>query len=392
MKVSSREKIFLALLLIIGLSYLAYTYLISPQLIEVDALTLQRNEAVVNVNSLNNAPEQVKQLDLDIQTQYDDISLLAKQYFNTTPQEEVILLFNDLFTVPEITADVINFNDPEVFTVGNLDFLKTSIQVYFTGDYQVLMNILDTVWLFPKKMQVTNLTMSMGETELDGSVTIELVNVMMDSGMVDNLYTWYVDELFDKENPFIPYTNSNGTIRYIYTGEGANLFNFSRYEEFTDLSDHWLETEINTFLKNGYIYMNPYFTFGPDQPMTRGDFVVLLDNVYQWTSDDSEVDLTEFEDYSSLGSLESSYAKAIQKGFLSGFLEGYDDNTLRPANPITYNEVELLMRRIKSDDSFTWATVGEGITQKSGITSENWSNPEATMTKAEAVYLLTYFK
>lgn len=358
----------------------------------IDQLTLQRNEASSKVNALDNAPKNEEKIDQDIQDEYAEIAELSKQYFNTTPQEEVILLFNDLFTVPKLKVNMMTFNEPEVVPIGNVDFLKTSIQVDYTGDYQMLMNVIDTAWQFPKKMQVKSLSMTMSETELSGSVTIELVNIMMDSGVVDNLYTWYVDELFNKENPFTPYTRTNSTIRYIYTGEGANLFNFDRYEEFTDLKGYWLEKEINDFLKSGYIYMNTYKTFGPDEPMTRGDFVVLLDNVYQWTSVDSAVDLTKFTDYSSLGSLESSYAKAIQKGFLSGFLEGYSDNTLRPADPITYKEMELIMRRIKNDETFSWVQVGADITLKKGITSANWTNPDASMTKAEAVYLLTYFK
>lgn len=394
MKVSSREKIYLTFLLVALLSFLTFVYVIEPQTKSIINLFVTRNEVKGKIEVLDNAKAQDAELDKAITKEYETMTELAKAYYSTTPQEEFILLLTDIFNATDLKVEGMSFPDPVVVQLGGLSCLNTNIEISFKGDYKVLRNVLETVWQFPKKMQVKGLNMNSSEEEnlLEGSVTIGLNNILLDPTMVNGLYTWYVDELFDKENPFVPYTSANATIRYIYVGEGSNLFNLGRFDAFIDISGHWLEKEIDEFLKNGYVYMNPYKTFGPDQPIKRGDFVVLLDNVYQWVNTGTDVDITKFSDYETLGDLESSYSKAIQKGFLGGFVEGYDDNTLRPSDPITYEEVELVMQRIKSDENFSWEMVAKDITKNKGVTSANWTNPKAAMTKAEVVYLLTYFK
>ncbi|PKM57808.1 MAG: hypothetical protein CVU98_04260 [Firmicutes bacterium HGW-Firmicutes-3] len=394
MKLSSREKIYVTLLLVASLSFLAYVYVIEPQAIEILGLYETKNEVVATLALLEDAEAHDAALDAAITKEYEAITELAKANYSTTPQEAFILLLTDIFTAPELKVYGMDFPTPEVVELGGLTALNTDIMISFNSDYTVLRNILETVWQFPRKLRVNSLSLFANEEEetIEGTVTIGLSNILLDPSMVDSLYAWYVDELFNKDNPFVPYSNTNATMRYIYVGEGSNLFNLGRFDAFTDILGHWLEKEINAFLKNGYVYMNPYKTFTPEQPIKRGDFVVLLDNVYKWVSTGETVDVTAFTDYENLGNLESSYAKAIQKGFLSGFVEGYDDNTLRPSDPITYEEVELIMQRIKGDNAFSWSTVSSDITEKMGVTSPTWTDPKATMTKAEAVYLLYYFK
>lgn len=375
------------------LGYLALTYVIDPQIIKKEELMLQKSQTAMQIQMIESSIQDEAMLDETIEDEYRQIKELAKQFYNTTPQEELILLFNDLLYMSEIQSNMITFPAPSLTTIENIEFLETTINIDFRGEYQSLMNLFDTVWKFPKRIKVDRLNLNVGENGLQGSVSFELIHLLVDAGVVDNLYAWYIDELFMKENPFSPLEKDNTTVRYLYTGEDENLFNASRFKEFTDITGHWVENEINSYLKEGYIYMNPYNTFGPDSPITRGEFVVLLDNVYKWTNEDDEIiDLTKFTDYELLGDMASAYARAIQKGFISGFLEGYDDNTLRPNNPITYSEIELIMNRIKQSDSFTWSIVAADITAQKGISSAAWSDLSQNMTRAEAIYLLTYFK
>jgi hypothetical protein len=126
--------------------------------------------------------------------------------------------------------------------------------------------------------------------------------------------------------------------------------------------------------------------------MSRGEFIVLVDGIYQWPTTYDDVDLTEFRDYDDLGSLESSFAKAIHRGYLSGYVEGYTDKTLRPRDSITYEEVEFLMKKIKGNSSFDWTDIADSITSRKGIVESRWSNPLGKLSRAEAVYLLYYFK
>lgn len=456
MKISTREKWLLAVLVIAGLTYLIATYIWAPNHDIKVTLEQERDTLTAKINELHNAEEVESNLDQQIQDTYDKIGAVAKNYFTTTQQEELILLVNDLFDVEDLRIETVSFpaGTPEV--INNAEFLNTDIEISFSGNYTSLMNILDSVWAFPKAMHVKNLNLNMIDTadgtvdatgvtyqdvttvdntgltvqtdttttetttttdttvtgentttvnneasntsnepvvNVNGTMTLELAFFTMDSGTVDALYTWYIDEQYTKSNPFIAYEKANATIRYIFTGEGANLFNFDRFKKFNDIQGHWMEDEIQAFLEAGYIFTNNYATFGPDQPITRGEFVVLLDSVYQWTGEsDMTIDITKFKDYDSFSNLDSTYAKAIQKGIQRGYIEGYDNNTIGLSSPITYGEVELIMRRISQNNDFQWSDVASDISNKKSITSTRWSDMNATMTKAEAVYVLTYFK
>ncbi len=165
---------------------------------------------------------------------------------------------------------------------------------------------------------------------INANANLNLYTFAVDTNVVDGLYKWYQDDLFHKENPFIPYRVNNQPVRYLYMKEDSELFNYDKYSQFIDIGGHWMEDEIEVFLEQGYLYLNPYLEFRPDESMTRGEFVVLLDSVYSWPIIEGEVDLTSFRDYEALGSFESSFARAIYKGYLSGIIEGYEDNTLRP--------------------------------------------------------------
>ncbi len=250
-----------------------------------------------------------------------------------------------------------------------------------------------TIWAFPKSINVTQLSMeSAGYDEVSGKVVFELYTFLVESDVVDNLYQWYIDELFFKENPFARFEESDIVVRYLFLNDDDELFNYSKFFEFIDIEEHWLEEEIREFLELGYLYLNPTLEFGPDEPMTRGEFIVLVDSVYDWPIEDAEADLTDFRDYEDLGSLESSFAKAIHRGYLSGYVEGFTDNTLRPRDPISYLEVEFLMNKIKGTQGFTWEQVASALGNKQGSFDNTWYTDTGKLTRAEAVYLLYYFK
>lgn len=452
MRITNREKWLLVLLLIAGLSYLSFTYVITPNLAIHESLLLENDQLKAKMLQLENAAKVEADLDSKIQASYAEIGTIANGYFTTTKQEELILLINDLFNVDDLNVEGMSFPTPTPEVINNAEFLITDIDINFSGNYSTLMNVLTSIWAFPKSMHIKQINLSISDTadatsstqpiitpenvttdtapstvdttavdgtvtnatetinpitetspatqtvsdpliNVTGNITLELTYFTMNSGTVDELYTWYIDDQFQKSGPFTPYQKANATIRYIFTGEGANLFNFDRFKKFDDIQGHWMESEIQAFLEAGYIYTNNYSTFGPDQPISRGEFVVLLDSVYQWTGDDAiTVDISKYSDYESFSNIDSAYAKAIQKGIQRGYIQGYENNTIAIASPITYGEVELIIQRISNNPSFTWSEVASDITMKKNITSPRWEDKNATMTKAEAVYLLTYFK
>lgn len=393
MKINPREKIMLMLLILVVVGYVAFSYAIEPQLTRLSDQKIEIRMKDQELTRLKNLITEESSIDEKTQVAYQSIQEMSVGYFNTTPQEEWILLLNDFLSMPFIDASNIGFSGPQEISIQGAPFYKDTITLSLTGQYPSLVNMLKTIWNFPKKIEVTDINVSgSGFDEVSASVSLDFYTFAVASDVVDNLYEWYQDELFYKENPFVPIEDRGVILRYLYLPD-SDLFNYTKYFEFTDLEDNYMEREIYEFIDYGYLYMNPYLEFKPDEPITRGEFIVLLDHVYEWpTVYDDQVDLRDFRDYDDLGSLESSFAKAMYKGYLTGIIEGYDDNTIRPREPITYREIEFLMNRIKETDSFSWEQVASSINWRKGIWSDRWTDTNNTLTRAEAVYLLYYMK
>ncbi len=393
MRMNNREKILLLLMILVVVGWLTFNYVIEGQLQEIGDNKIELRLKKTELENLKLLVLEEPEVDQKIEDAYEAIQIVAESYFNTTPQEERILLLNDLLLMPFVEESSITFQTPQAMDFNGLIFIKDSVNISLSGQYIPLLNMLRTIWKFPKEIDISSMSLSgSGFDEINGSITLDFYTFAAESGIVDGLYKWYIDETFLKENPFQAVEDNGIIVRYLYLKD-EELFNFSKYFEFTDIEGHYMESEINEFLDYGYLYLNPYLTFEPDEPITRGEFIVLLDSVYEWpTVYDDEVDLTEFRDYDDLGSLEGSFAKAVHKGFLSGFVEGYEDRTLRPRDPISYREVEFLMNRIKETDDFTWSTIANSLGWRKGITEDRWNDLNEPLTRAEAVYLLYYYK
>ncbi len=399
MKISSREKILLIAMITVLVAWFAFDLVIENQLTELiekdSLLRLKENE----LNELKAVIETEKDIDKRTEAKYEIIDEVAKEYFNTTPQYDMILLMNDFLRMPNIINNGISFSQGTVEEYNGISFERIDITLDFSGPYLSVMNLFKTMWAFPQMIQVENVSMSSsGYDETNGSMTLSTYTFLAESQVVDNLYQLYRDENFLKDNPFQQMEDNDVLVRYLYLKDNDELFNYSRFFEFVDIDGHWLQSEIEEYLDYGYLYLNPTLEFQPDEPITRGEFIVLVDSVYDWPpidpygDEESVPDLTSFRDYEDLGSLESSFAKAIHRGYLSGFVEGFDDNTLRPRDPITYLEVEFLMRRIKGNDTFTWESVTGKLQQMSGQSKSEWTTNDGQLTKAEAIFLLYYYK
>lgn len=394
MTMTQREKLLVFTLLALVVLWLDYTYIIHKQL---DVLALSQKELISyqqKYQTFNDAPAKIKELEkkrLELDGQSMD---LLNSKFTTTQQEEIILLLTDLGDDEGFRITQVNF-EPAVFVVPEDETLSVEkIMIEYEGTYEGLTVFLKRVWGFQKDIIVEDLLISTGTGEvLSGSVNLALFSFVSPSGIEyqDNLYQFLIDENFFKVNPFI---HSEGEadfrINNFFTGgkSGAQI----PYTPFTDIKGHWAENEINVFGELGYIKKGQSEIFSPESPMTRGEFIIMIDSIYQWPIPSEPVDLTQYTDYGNLGSYENAISKAVVKGLMSGYVVGFQDNTLRPRDPITYSDVEYIMQRIKNDTTLTWETVGTMLLQEKSVQSVGMTDKNGLMTKAEAVYLMTHFK
>jgi Tfp pilus assembly protein PilO len=401
MKMTPRERVLVVLLLAVFLMWLEYTYLLkdlwaSYELTQTDLVTYEQK-----LKKLEAAPSIIKNLDNQV-VEIENLTYgVLEQHFTTTDQEEVILLLTDLSENTGVAISDIGFSQPVNLSAtspgGTL--LESSlyympVDISFEGTFESMMVFLKKIWGFQKRLVIDQLNLGVEEgLTLNGTLSLQLYYTPVPEGIdyQDNLYQWMIDDTFFKGNPFsVSSGAADFRVNYIFTG-GKDL-DAAAYVPFIDIKGHWAENEINFFGENGYIKKGQNDKFGPDAPMTRGEFIIMMDGIYQWPVPSEPADLTQFTDYDNLGSYENAISKAVIKGLLGGYVVGFDDKTLRPRDPITYSDVEYMMKRIKGDEAFTWDIVAAKLLADKGITSVGITDKAAQMTKAEAVFLMTHFK
>src|SRR5450756_411440 len=104
----------------------------------------------------------------------------------------------------------------------------------------------------------------------------------------------------------------------------------------SDISGHWAQVTIQSWMDKGLIKGYPDGTFKPDQNLTRAEFMTLANRAFGYTA---VVPIT----YTDVKT-GSWYAPEVAKAKAAGYISGYPDGTMRPENPITREETQPLLR------------------------------------------------
>ncbi|MBO9598658.1 MAG: S-layer homology domain-containing protein [Cohnella sp.] len=113
----------------------------------------------------------------------------------------------------------------------------------------------------------------------------------------------------------------------------------NRQIDFVDIQGHWAEQTTDTFTKLRIIEGYADGTFKPDASITRAEFAVILNRVFDIQGGNSSGVV--------LNDIGGSWAKnAIQNLITVGIIHGYEDGTFRPDNTITREEMVVMISRI----------------------------------------------
>lgn len=167
----------------------------------------------------------------------------------------------------------------------------------------------------------------------------------------------------------------------------GNIYAVRRDNElpiFHESRGHWAKDEINTYVKREIIYGYPDKTFKPDREISRGEFVTMLSRLYDWYPPYDSNNITRFKDFKEFGYAE----KAISYATYYKIVNGYNDGTFKPHNPITYKEVEIIMSRVLNDTSFKWDYFANKMLYDKKIRCSSKDSMNNKITRAEFTFLL----
>lgn len=105
-----------------------------------------------------------------------------------------------------------------------------------------------------------------------------------------------------------------------------------------DIQGHWAEQQISDWSDKGFVTGYPDETFGPDNIITRAEFITLVNKSFGFY----EKAQVTFSDVSYTDWFYTEVAKAKAAGYITG----YEDDTIRPDNAISRQEVAAIIFRL----------------------------------------------
>ena len=168
------------------------------------------------------------------------------------------------------------------------------------------------------------------------------------------------------------------------SGTTFSAFADTNVKIFRDARGHWASNEIDAYVRRGIISGYADNTFKPDNNITRAEFLTLLSKTYNWNTSYYSGNTTTFKDASTFG----NYARVINYATSLKYIYGYDDGTFKPNNPISYLEVETIMRRLLPAWNFKWTTIAGNMQFDKKVLSNSIYSMNNKITRAEVVYML----
>ena len=165
-----------------------------------------------------------------------------------------------------------------------------------------------------------------------------------------------------------------------------------------DIQGHWAQGSIQNWISRGYISGYPDGSFKPDAPITRAEFVVLVNNAFQYYDKKGIY-------FSDVPGSHWAYSQ-IQRGVAGGYIRGDSEGTFRPESPVIRQEAAVMLAQVKKiavnaypAESYadawkipTWSKGYVGAVSQFSIMKgfpDGTFRPNNTMTRAEAVTALS---
>lgn len=169
--------------------------------------------------------------------------------------------------------------------------------------------------------------------------------------------------------------NSTGSVYAVIRNQDVPTFH--------DIRGHWAKNEIETLIRRKIIYGYTDTTFKPENKITRAEFLTLLSRVYNWSLPTNTANITQFKDSTSFGNRD----KIISYAIAHGYIKGYDDNTFKPNDTISYNEIEIIMAR-SIDKNFKWHDTAAKMLYEKNVRSSSYDNIDNKINRGEVSYML----
>ncbi|MEF3313803.1 S-layer homology domain-containing protein [Paenibacillus sp. GYB004] len=170
-------------------------------------------------------------------------------------------------------------------------------------------------------------------------------------------------------------------------------------QAYEDVEHHWAAPDIRKWMSNGYADGYPDGTFQPDRTVSRAEMASFLFRIFESRMPVSGSPSPTFSDWQP----HAWYAEAMQAVAAAGYMNGYEDGSIRPDRPVTRQEAAVLLVRLTQRDEDAhaagrfhdpipeWSKGAVGASAAAGWMhgyEDGSFRGEQLLTRAEAVTLL----
>jgi len=131
-----------------------------------------------------------------------------------------------------------------------------------------------------------------------------------------------------------------------------------------DIGQHWAKSYVERLVTSGVLSGYPDATFKPDNTITRAEFARVIYLALKLPTSDT----TDFKDWTGTAAWARTGIAAAVK---AGIINGYDDGTFRPDQPISRAEMAVIIMRAKN----TGASSGNAVSFSDSNQIPAWALP-----------------
>jgi len=205
--------------------------------------------------------------------------------------------------------------------------------------------------------------LSVDEHRIRPSKPFPYASLRLPAGLADNAAKGFLIDPLQGTMSFAPSRNQNhadGMIEVLFIGNGQGSFGVMAYaKSFGDMTQHWAKREVEALASRLVVQGVDAQRFAPDRPVLRAEFVALLVRALAVQAD-SDQKVVPFSDIKP----GTWYEEVVAVAAKTGLVNGYEDRTFRPNDPITREQMATLITR-----ALDWLSVEEkpALQQNDGL-------------------------
>lgn len=204
--ISKNERNLLLLLCMAILIFVFYRYLATPQQKILASLEEKKIEYLDKLSKTDIILAKEDSLKNQWTELNHEFQLISEKYYSKLDQPEIMHQLNKIIDNSNLIIPSINFSSPELIKIGDLDTGNMKISLPFIGSYKDLNDSLLQLKSNPKRLPVSQLSLSKNEGDLlNGQITLEAFTYGDFSGVGDGYFYNNAYQPGYKDNPFKSY-------------------------------------------------------------------------------------------------------------------------------------------------------------------------------------------